>query len=91
MYAYYVSHFIHNSTVSLKTLYPGGIWTWVFLFLRRMRYPLRHAARVNQVLFANWTIVIGGATYARRGMFEKGIIFFQLISTLFCVVNFKKY
>jgi hypothetical protein len=25
MYAYYVSHFIHNSTVSLKTLYPGGI------------------------------------------------------------------
>jgi hypothetical protein len=31
--------------VSLKTLYPGGIWTRVFLLLRRMRRPLRHAAR----------------------------------------------
>jgi hypothetical protein len=30
--------------VSLKTLYPGGIRTRVFLFLRRMRCPLRHAA-----------------------------------------------
>jgi hypothetical protein len=32
--------------VFLKTLYPGGIRTRVFLFLRRMRCPLRHAARV---------------------------------------------
>jgi hypothetical protein len=31
--------------VSLITLYPGGIRTRVFLFLRRMRCPLRHAAR----------------------------------------------
>jgi hypothetical protein len=30
--------------VSLKILYPGGIQTRVFVFLRRMRYPLRHAA-----------------------------------------------
>jgi hypothetical protein len=29
--------------VSLKTLYPGGIRTRVFPFLRRMRCPLRHA------------------------------------------------
>jgi hypothetical protein len=32
-----------------KTLYPGGIRTWVFLFLRRMRCPLRHAARAQYV------------------------------------------
>jgi hypothetical protein len=31
--------------VSLRTLYPGGIQTRVFLFLRWMRCPLRHAAR----------------------------------------------
>jgi hypothetical protein len=31
--------------VSLKILYPGGIRTRVFLFLRRMRCPLRHATR----------------------------------------------
>jgi hypothetical protein len=30
--------------VSLKALYPGGIQTGVFSFLRRMRCPLRHAA-----------------------------------------------
>jgi hypothetical protein len=30
--------------VSLKTSFPGGIRTRVFLFLRRMRCPLRHAA-----------------------------------------------
>jgi hypothetical protein len=33
--------------VSLKTLYPGGIWTRVFLFLRWMRCPLRQAARAT--------------------------------------------
>jgi hypothetical protein len=27
------------------SLYPGGIRTRVVLFLRRMRCPLRHAAR----------------------------------------------
>jgi hypothetical protein len=37
--------------VSLKALYPGGIWTWVFLFLRRMRCPLRHAARTSYQKF----------------------------------------
>jgi hypothetical protein len=31
--------------VSLKTLYPGRIRTWVFSFVRRMRCPLRYAAR----------------------------------------------
>jgi hypothetical protein len=31
--------------VSLKTLYPGGIRARVFSFLRRIRCPLRHAAR----------------------------------------------
>jgi hypothetical protein len=33
--------------VSLKTLYPGGIRTRVFLFLRQIRCPLRHAARAH--------------------------------------------
>jgi hypothetical protein len=33
--------------VSLKTLYPGGIRTRVFLLLRRVRCPLRHAARAT--------------------------------------------
>jgi hypothetical protein len=33
--------------VSLKTLYPGGIQTRVFLFLRRMRCPVRHATRAQ--------------------------------------------
>jgi hypothetical protein len=32
-----------------KTLYPGGIRTQVFSFLRRMRCPLRHAARALMV------------------------------------------
>jgi hypothetical protein len=36
--------------VSLKTLYPGGIRTRVFLFLRRMRCPLRHAARAFRII-----------------------------------------
>jgi hypothetical protein len=36
--------------VSLKTLYPGGIWTRVFSFLRRMRCPLRYAARACTLL-----------------------------------------
>jgi hypothetical protein len=31
--------------VSLKTLFPGGIRTRVFSFLRQIRCPLRHAAR----------------------------------------------
>jgi hypothetical protein len=31
----------------LKTLYPGGIRTRVFSFLRRMRCPLRHAAKIK--------------------------------------------
>jgi hypothetical protein len=30
----------HHCYVFLKTLYPGGIWTRDFLFLRRMRCPL---------------------------------------------------
>jgi hypothetical protein len=33
--------------VSLKTLYPGGIRTRVFLFLRRMWCRLRHAAKAS--------------------------------------------
>jgi ethanolamine utilization cobalamin adenosyltransferase len=39
--------YIHNSTAIFpsKTLYPCGIRTRVFLFLRRMRCPLRHAAK----------------------------------------------
>jgi hypothetical protein len=37
--------------VSLKTLYPGGIRTQVFLFLRQMRCPLRHSARALSILF----------------------------------------
>jgi hypothetical protein len=37
--------------VSLKTLYPGGIRTRVFTFLRRMRCPLRHAARASYNFF----------------------------------------
>jgi hypothetical protein len=36
-----------NCYVPLKTLYPGGIQTRVFLFLRRMRCPLRHSARAK--------------------------------------------
>jgi hypothetical protein len=36
--------------VSLKTLYPGGIQTRVFSFLRRMRCPLRHAARAKTII-----------------------------------------
>jgi hypothetical protein len=46
-----LSHFIHNSTaryVSIKTLYPGGIRTRVFLFLRQMQCPLRPAARATR-------------------------------------------
>jgi hypothetical protein len=39
-----------NNYVSLKTLCPSGIRTWAFLFLRRMRCSLRHAARVNEML-----------------------------------------
>jgi hypothetical protein len=35
--------------VSLKTFYPGGIRTQVFLFMRRMRCPLRHAARAGRM------------------------------------------
>jgi hypothetical protein len=38
--------------VSLKALYPGGIRTWVFSFLKRMRCPLHHAARAI-ILFFN--------------------------------------
>jgi hypothetical protein len=34
-----------------KTLYPGGIWTRVFMFLRRMRCPLRHAARAGDIFY----------------------------------------
>jgi hypothetical protein len=37
--------------VSLKTLYPGGIRTRVFLFLRQMRCPLRHAARAERITY----------------------------------------
>jgi hypothetical protein len=37
--------------VSQKTLHPGGIRTRVFLFLSRMRCPLRHAARAEQKYF----------------------------------------
>jgi hypothetical protein len=33
--------------VSLKTLYPGGIPTWVFSFLRRMRCPMHYATRAT--------------------------------------------
>jgi hypothetical protein len=36
-----------NAVISLKSLFPGGIRTWDYLFLRRMRYPLRHNARAN--------------------------------------------
>jgi hypothetical protein len=36
-----------HSHVSLKTLYPGGIRARVFLFLRQMQCPLRHAARAK--------------------------------------------
>jgi hypothetical protein len=43
--------------VSLKTLYPGGIRTQVFLFLRQMRCPLRHAARAR-VCFALMILLI---------------------------------
>jgi hypothetical protein len=35
--------------VSLKTLCPGGVWTRVFSFLRRIICPLRHAARVRRL------------------------------------------
>jgi hypothetical protein len=40
-------HFVNNSTARFpqKTLHPGVIRTRVFLFLRRMRCPLSHAAR----------------------------------------------
>jgi hypothetical protein len=31
-----------------KNLYPGGIQTRVFLFLRQMRCPLRHAAMAKK-------------------------------------------
>jgi hypothetical protein len=30
-----------------KNLYPGGIRTRVFLFLRQMRSPLRHTAKAK--------------------------------------------
>jgi hypothetical protein len=40
--SYYTQQHCYDS---LKTLYPGGIGTRVFSFLRRMRCPLRHAAR----------------------------------------------
>jgi hypothetical protein len=33
-----------------ETLYPGGIRTQVFLFLKRMQCPLRHAAKA-EVMF----------------------------------------
>jgi hypothetical protein len=36
--------------VSLKTSYPEGIRTRVFLFQRRMRCPLRHAARAHGII-----------------------------------------
>jgi hypothetical protein len=34
-----------------KTLYPGGIRTRVFLFQRRIRCLLRHAARAQEMLY----------------------------------------
>jgi hypothetical protein len=46
--------------VSLKTLYPGGIWTRVFSVLRWMQCPMRHAARANgekytkNIKYAKW-------------------------------------
>jgi hypothetical protein len=49
--------------VSLKTLYPVGIWTRVFSFLRQMRCPLRHAARTLQlqlpIICMYWCCSIG--------------------------------
>jgi hypothetical protein len=47
-----LSHFIHTQQhyyVSLKTLYPGGIWTRVFLIMRRMRCPVGHAASAKVI------------------------------------------
>jgi hypothetical protein len=46
--------------VSLKKLYPGGIRTRVFLFLRQMRCPLRHAARHMYIVlsFGNFTAIL---------------------------------
>jgi hypothetical protein len=40
-----LSHFIRYNTAMfvLETLYPGGIRTRVFVFLRLMRCPLRHS------------------------------------------------
>jgi hypothetical protein len=52
--------------VSLKTLYPGGIRSRVFLFLRRMRCPLRHAARAKQTDVANPEILISDPSTTRR-------------------------
>jgi hypothetical protein len=46
--------------VSLKTLYPGGIRTRVFLFLRRMRCPLRHAARALYEILYGWEVGLDG-------------------------------
>jgi hypothetical protein len=43
--------------VPLKTLYPGGIQTPVFSFLRRMLCPLRHVTRAN-VCIHSWSILI---------------------------------
>jgi hypothetical protein len=39
---------IKSFYIQLKTLYYGGIRTWVFLFLRRMRCLLRHAVVISQ-------------------------------------------
>jgi hypothetical protein len=40
-------HTQQHCYVPLKNFYPGGIRTRVFLFLRRMRCPLRHADRAE--------------------------------------------
>jgi hypothetical protein len=48
--------------VSLKTLYPGGIQTRVFSFLRRMRCPLHHAARANLKVGSGGDVLVESST-----------------------------
>jgi hypothetical protein len=50
----------YTQHISIKTLYPGGIQTRVFSFLRWMWCPLRHAARAESEELRN--------TKIRRGL-----------------------
>jgi hypothetical protein len=59
----------------LKTLYPGGIRTQVFLFLRRMLCPLRPAAGHFKTMFITAFSTMYMAAIVNGGNLQKGKMF----------------